>query len=78
MFNVYEFDRRCSNIEQQRKMHVQSQLMRHRQTARNKELNVAYRQRVGKFIKKMIQDSAQNPELSAENLEMIDKLEVSN
>ena len=42
---------------------MKSELARHRQSARNKELNVAYRQRVGKFIKKMIHDSAKNPEL---------------
>lgn len=61
MFNVYEFDRRCTALDQERKKHIQSQLIKHRQMVKNQELNVQYRQRVGKFIKKMINESASNP-----------------
>ena len=43
MFNVYEFDRRKSNMERERKKHIQSQLIRQRQTLKNDQLNVAYR-----------------------------------
>lgn len=57
MFNVYEFDRRCSNFDKERRKQIQTQVQKHRQTAKNKELNAAYRQRVGTFIKKMINES---------------------
>ena len=36
-------------------------MQKHRQTAKNKEHNAAYRQRVGTFIKKMINESSSNP-----------------
>ena len=62
MFNVYEFDRRCSNYDKERKKAIQSQLIKSKQTIKNKELNVAYRQRVGKFIKKIINESSYDPD----------------
>ena len=57
MFNVYEFDRRCLNLDRERKKQAQSQLVRQRQRVKNDQYSKAYRERIGTFINKMINKS---------------------
>lgn len=56
MYNVFEFDKRAKIASKSRKAELLKKREVSKLKARNMELGDAYRMRVGKFIKKMIQD----------------------
>lgn len=56
MYNVFEFDKRNKNASKSRKQELLKKREVSKLKARNMELGDAYRMRVGKFIKKMIQE----------------------
>lgn len=54
MFNVFEYEKRQKSLKKQRHAESKNRKLIIDKKAKNEELGEAYRQRVGKFIKKLM------------------------
>lgn len=57
MFNVYQFEKNQSQSENEERRNLKSQMQIQRHKEKNLEMSDAYRMRVGRFMKKLIQDN---------------------